>query len=99
MSDFEVDYPTLMTSAKFWREENARLTTASSRLSGASTSGFGSGVSGDVAAWVATWGTTVATTATAVDQIADNVDAAHFAYVGTDFQGQQAFKDWLAAAS
>ena len=99
MDEFAVDYPTLMVSARFWREENARLTTASSRLSGASASGFGSGVRGDVATFVSGWSTTVATTAGAVGEVADNVEGAHTAYIGADFEAQQAFRSWLEDAS
>lgn len=99
MGDYTVDYATLFESAKFWREENARLTTASARLTDASTSGFGSGVSGDVASFVSTWGTTVSSTASAVDEIAQNVDDAHAAYLGADVEAQLAFEAWLEDAS
>ena len=99
MGDYTVDYATLMESARFWREENARLTTASARLADASTSGFGSGVSGDVTAFVTTWSTTVSTTASAVEEIAQNVDDAHAAYLGADFEAQLAFEAWLEEAS
>ncbi|WP_061964131.1 hypothetical protein [Demequina aurantiaca] len=86
-----VDIPVISNAALLWLDQSQAVTSASSAVANADSSGFDPAVGAAVTAFLSTWSEATQGIAERAEDTSDALNAAWTAYIDNDYAGQEEF--------